>query len=160
MAEIYLASQRLLLILFYSCRNVVLCSSPFIFTTQENQTLKELILANNRLEETSARFLKDGIQENDRLEILDLSWNHFKTKGAVAIAEGLQVPSTFTHRPSTFTLQPSTITLQPSTFTPQPSTLTLRPSTFTLRPSTFTLRPSTITLQTSTFTPRPSTFTL
>jgi len=48
-------------------------------------------LSNNKLEENGARWLRDSLIDNENLEILDLSWNQFKTKGAIWIANGLKV---------------------------------------------------------------------
>jgi hypothetical protein len=36
-------------------------------------------------------WFRDGLSENDTLEVLDLGWNPWKTKGAVCLAEGLAV---------------------------------------------------------------------
>lgn len=58
---------------------------------QKNISLKHLYLANNKFEERAAFSFRDALSHNETLETLDLSWNHFRTHGAVAIAEGVQV---------------------------------------------------------------------
>ena len=52
-----------------------------------------LLLGNNRFEDEGARLFKAAISDNTTLEVLDLSWNHFKTKGAIMLAEAIQVCS-------------------------------------------------------------------
>ena len=58
---------------------------------QKNSTLKRLYLTHNQFEEKAAFHFKEALSHNESLELLDISWNHFRTHGAVAIAEGVQV---------------------------------------------------------------------
>ena len=68
----------------------------FIFL-QKNTTLKRLYLSRNLFEEKAAFHFKEALSHNETLELLDISWNHFRTHGAVAIAEGVQVGVRFNH---------------------------------------------------------------
>jgi hypothetical protein len=52
-----------------------------------------LYLANNKFEERAAGWLREVLITNETLETVDLSWNHIRTRGAVGIAEGVQVDS-------------------------------------------------------------------
>lgn len=63
----------------------------FFYVIKGNKTLKEFFLGNNHFEENAAKWFRDGLSENDTLEVLDLGWNPWKTKGAVCLAEGLAV---------------------------------------------------------------------
>jgi Ran GTPase-activating protein (RanGAP) involved in mRNA processing and transport len=58
---------------------------------QKNTNLKHLYLSNNKFEERAAIHFREALSHNECLETLDISWNHFRTNGAVAIAEGVQV---------------------------------------------------------------------
>ena len=58
---------------------------------QKNSTLKHLYLSHNKFEERAAFAFKDALSHNECLETLDLSWNHFRTNGALALSEGVQV---------------------------------------------------------------------
>lgn len=66
----------------------------FYLATQGNRTLKELLLCNNSFEEGAARWFKEGLSDNESLEVVDLSWNQWKTKGAVCLAEAIEVKHT------------------------------------------------------------------
>lgn len=46
-------------------------------------------------EERAAGWLREVLTNNETLETVDLSWNHLRTRGAIAIAEGVQVNSRF-----------------------------------------------------------------
>uniref|UniRef100_A0A2C9LLA4 Uncharacterized protein n=1 Tax=Biomphalaria glabrata TaxID=6526 RepID=A0A2C9LLA4_BIOGL len=59
--------------------------------TKSNSTLRSLNLSHNRLEDGAALWLKNALIENETLEHLDISWNHFQNKGCVLIAQGLKV---------------------------------------------------------------------
>ena len=59
--------------------------------SQDNRTLKELLIGNNHFEENAAKWFRDGLSENDTIEVIDLGWNPWKTRGAVCLAEGLSV---------------------------------------------------------------------
>ena len=61
---------------------------------QNNTDLKTLILRHNCFEDEGAKWLRDAMSENDTLDTLDLSWNHFQWRGCCTIAEGIQVKST------------------------------------------------------------------
>ena len=50
-----------------------------------------MYLSRNLFEEKAAFHFKEALSHNESLELLDISWNHFRTNGAVAIAEGVQV---------------------------------------------------------------------
>lgn len=63
--------------------------------------MKTLILRHNSFEDEGAKLLKDSLIENDTLQSLDLSWNHFQWRGCCTIAEGVAV-----------SLQQITVTLQ------------------------------------------------
>ncbi|PVD26157.1 hypothetical protein C0Q70_13826 [Pomacea canaliculata] len=56
-----------------------------------NPALKHLRLAHNSFEEIGARCFKEALCENESLELLDLNWNHFSSRGAAMLAEGLEV---------------------------------------------------------------------
>ena len=58
---------------------------------QNNTDLKTLILRHNGFEDEGAKWLRDAMSENDTLDTLDLSWNHFQWRGCCLIAEGIQV---------------------------------------------------------------------
>ena len=58
---------------------------------QKNATLKHLILRHNYFEECGAHHFKDALSTNESLETMDLSWNRFRTRSAMLIAEGIQV---------------------------------------------------------------------
>jgi hypothetical protein len=58
---------------------------------KKNTTLRHLYLSNNKFEERAAHCFKEALSHNETLLTLDLSWNHFRTNGAVALAEGVQV---------------------------------------------------------------------
>lgn len=58
---------------------------------QVNPALKHLRLAHNNFEEIGARCFKEALCENESLELLDLNWNHFSSRGAAMLAEGLEV---------------------------------------------------------------------
>ena len=36
-------------------------------------------------------WVKEGLAENEYLEKFDISWNHFQSKGCMALAEGIKV---------------------------------------------------------------------
>jgi len=38
---------------------------------------------------------KNAISDNTTLEVLDLSWNNFKSRGSVMLAEALQVQASY-----------------------------------------------------------------
>jgi Ran GTPase-activating protein (RanGAP) involved in mRNA processing and transport len=50
-----------------------------------------MLLGNNCFEDEGAKLFKSAIADNTTLEVLDLSWNNFKNKGATLLAEALQV---------------------------------------------------------------------
>jgi len=50
-----------------------------------------LLLGNNALEDEGARELKAAVSDNTTLEVLDLSWNNFKRRGAALLVEAVQV---------------------------------------------------------------------
>ena len=52
-----------------------------------------MLLGNNCFEDEGAKSFKSAIADNTTLEVLDLSWNNFKSKGATLLAEALQVNS-------------------------------------------------------------------
>ena len=58
---------------------------------QNNKLLKILLLGKNSFEDEGARQFKMALSDNITLEVLDLSWNHFKTKGATFLAEAIEV---------------------------------------------------------------------
>ena len=59
---------------------------------QRNTTLRHLKLRHNGLGNDSAQWLMEAlIDGNDHLEILDISWNHFQTRGCVLLADALKV---------------------------------------------------------------------
>lgn len=58
---------------------------------QNNTCLKHLKLAHNRFEDCGARHFQEALSDNESLELLDLSWNHFGRVGAAMLAQGLQV---------------------------------------------------------------------
>ena len=64
---------------------------------QKNTFLKRIYLSNNKFEEPAALHFRTALSHNETLEILDLGWNHFRTNGAVAIAEGVQVRPDFVY---------------------------------------------------------------
>ena len=57
---------------------------------QKNTTLKHIILRHNYFEERGAHHFKDALSTNESLETMDLSWNRFRTRSAMLIAEGIQ----------------------------------------------------------------------
>ena len=65
--------------------------------------MKQLYLAHNRFEDPGAAQFQEAISDNESLELLDLSWNHFGRVGAALLAQGLQVRSLFTHQKKCFT---------------------------------------------------------
>ena len=84
------SSIRVVLCVIFTCK-----VKPFDILSfqmfQKNSTLKRLYLTHNQFEEKAAFHFKEALSHNESLELLDISWNHFRTHGAVAIAEGVQV---------------------------------------------------------------------
>ena len=68
-----------------------LLSSHDCVTQQNNTCLKQLKLAHNRFEDYGARHFQEALSDNESLELLDLSWNHFGRVGAALLAQGVQV---------------------------------------------------------------------
>jgi Ran GTPase-activating protein (RanGAP) involved in mRNA processing and transport len=61
------------------------------FCYKNSSKLEFLDLSHNNLGEASGKLLGPAISENTSIKHLDLSWNNFRRKGAIAIAKGLQV---------------------------------------------------------------------
>ena len=49
------------------------------------------MLRHNSFEEKGAEWFANALADNVTLETLDLSWNHFQTRGCVIIADALKV---------------------------------------------------------------------
>jgi Ran GTPase-activating protein (RanGAP) involved in mRNA processing and transport len=50
-----------------------------------------LDLSHNNFGEIAGKLLGPAISENTSIKTLILSWNNFRSRGAIAIAKGLQV---------------------------------------------------------------------
>ncbi|XP_052276174.1 leucine-rich repeat-containing protein 74B-like isoform X1 [Dreissena polymorpha] len=57
--------------------------------TEHAKYLKELHLSRNQFGTEAGEILGPAISSNDILEVLDLSWNHIRGKGAIAVAKGI-----------------------------------------------------------------------
>ena len=73
-----------------SCPNFTF-DSLILPPQQKNPALRRLNLRHNQLEDGAAQWLRDALGENFTLEHLDVSWNHFQSRGCVLLAEGLGV---------------------------------------------------------------------
>jgi hypothetical protein len=58
---------------------------------QNNRYLQELKVGYNRFGEEGGKVIGQAIGENVTLTSLSLKWNHLRQKGAIAVADGLQV---------------------------------------------------------------------
>ena len=58
---------------------------------QKNITLKKLYLSYNKFGDGSGQAFKDALSNNDTLHLLDLSWNLFRTQGALCLSDGMKV---------------------------------------------------------------------
>lgn len=59
--------------------------------SQNTSRVEYLDLSRNKLGEIAGVALGPAIAENSSIKHLDLSWNHLRRKGAVAIAQGIKV---------------------------------------------------------------------
>jgi len=51
-------------------------------------------LSHNHFEDQAAVFLRDAVVNNSHIQVLDLSWNKFRMKGAESITEIILVRNT------------------------------------------------------------------
>ncbi|ELU13604.1 hypothetical protein CAPTEDRAFT_37241, partial [Capitella teleta] len=59
---------------------------------QNNVNIHEINLANNMVDSKGCEYLADMLKENnDSLEVLDIAWNHVRTRGAVEIGQAIGV---------------------------------------------------------------------
>ena len=57
-------------------------------------SMRKLFLRHNHFETEAGRWFRDALTNNENLKMLDLSWNHFRLKGAGYLAEMIKVRKT------------------------------------------------------------------
>lgn len=79
------------IILVRESLSIKLSKNILIFCFENTNRLEYLDLSHNNFGELAGKLLGPAISENTSLKTLILSWNNLRSRGAIALAKGLQV---------------------------------------------------------------------